>query len=176
MPRRVQIGVFVVLLVVLVWVVASRFGRGPELGGVLFANEKYVPLKVDDPTLRVDLLERAQKLEYKGTQRNIFSANSPKPPEPVQPAPVIVEGPKQPVDTGPPALVVPFRFYGYEEDPRSGRRRGFFIEGENVLIAAVGDTIQNRFRLLKIGNQSAEVEELASGRRATLQLEQPPQQ
>jgi hypothetical protein len=168
--------VFVLLLVVLVWVVASRFGRGPELGGVLFANEKYVALKVDDPTLRVDLLERAQKLEYKGTQRNIFSATVPKPDPPKQP-PLDAQQPQlPPPDPGPAPLVVPFRFYGYEEDPRSGRRRGFFIEGENVLIAAVGDTIQNRFRLLKIGNQSAEVEELASGRRQTLQLEQPPQQ
>jgi hypothetical protein len=174
MSRRVQLVVFVVLLAVLAWLVASQFGRGPELGGVLFANEKYVPLKVDDPTLRIDLLERAQKLEYKGTKRNIFSASAPpKPRDPEPPAPVVVQ--KEPIDTAPPPLVVPFRFYGYEEDPRSGRRRAFFLEGENVLIAAVGDTLQNRFRLLKIANQSAEVEELASGRRATLQLEPLPQ-
>jgi hypothetical protein len=168
--------VFVLLLAVLVWVVASRLGRGPELGGVLFANEKYVRLSIDDPTLRVDLLDPARKPEYKGTQRNIFSASVPR-PDPPKPPPVEVQQPQlPPPDPGPAPLVVPFRFYGYEEDPRSGRRRGFFIEGENVLIVAVGDTIQSRFRLLKIGNQSAEVEELASGRRQTLQLEQPPQQ
>jgi len=80
-PRRIQIVVFVVLLVVLAWVVSSRLGRGPELGAVLFANEKFEPLAIQDPTLRLDLLERVRKLEYKGTHRNIFSASLPPKPQ-----------------------------------------------------------------------------------------------
>jgi hypothetical protein len=171
--RRTQWIVLGVLVFALGWVVAARWGRAPELGSVLFANEKYEPLAIPDPTLRLDLLERVRNFEYKGTGRNIFSASLPPRPQPApppQPAPVVA-----PTSSEPPPLQVPFRFYGYKEDPRTGHRRAFFTDGENVFIAAQGETIQNRFRLLKIGNQSAEVEEISSGRRTTLQLEQPPQ-
>ena len=172
-PRRIQIVVFVVLLVVLAWVVSSRLGRGPELGAVLFANEKFEPLAIRDPTLRLDLLERVRKLEYKGTHRNIFSASLP--PKP-QLAPVVqTPAPGPQVPSGPPPLQVPYRFYGYKENPRTGRRTAFFTDGDNVFIAAEGDTIRNQFRVLKIGNQSCDVEEISTGRRATLQLETLPQ-
>jgi hypothetical protein len=173
-PRRVQIAIFVGLLVVLAWVVSARMGRGPELGGVLFANEKFEPLGIQDPTLRLDLLERVRKLEYKGTHRNIFSASLPRPPQEQQKieTPVV---PPQPVNTGPPPLQVPYRFYGFKENPRTGRRTAFFTDGDNVYIAAEGETIRNQFRVLKIGNQTCDVEEISSGRRATLQLEAPPQ-
>lgn len=172
-PRRIQIAIFIVLLIVLAWVASSRLGRGPELGGVLFANEKFEPLAIQDPTLRLDLLERVRKLEYKGTHRNIFSASLP--PKP-QPAPVMPPEQVQPqVPSGPPPLQVPYRFYGYKENPRTGRRAAFFTDGDNVFIAAEGETIRNQFRVLKIGNQSCDVEEISTGRRATLQLEALPQ-
>ncbi len=172
-PRRIQIVVFVVLLIVLAWVASSRVGRGPELGAVLFANEKFEPLAIQDPTLRLDLLERVRKLEYKGTHRNIFSASLP--PKPQQASVVQIPTPVQETPSGPPPLQVPYRFYGYKENPRTGRRTAFFTDGDNVFIASEGDTIRNQFRVLKIGNQSCDVEEIGTGRRATLQLETPPQ-
>lgn len=171
-PRRIQIALFVVLLAVLGWVVSARLSGGPELGAVLFANEKFEPLAIQDPTLRLDLLERVRKLEYKGTKRNIFSASLPPKPVPV----AAVQNPEaaQQVPSGPPPLQVPYRFYGYKEDPRTGRRMAFFTDGDNVFIAAEGETIRNQYRVLKISNQSCDVEEISSGRRATLQLETPP--
>ena len=172
-PRRIQIAIFVVLLVVLAWVISSRLGQGPELGAVLFANEKFEPLAIQDPTLRLDLLDRVRKLVYKGTHRNIFSASLP--PKP-QPAPVVQPpGPVSQEPSGPPPLQVPYRFYGYKEDLRTGRRMAFFTDGDNVYIAGEGDTIRNQFRVLRIGSQSCDVEEISSGRRATLQLEPSPQ-
>ena len=168
-PRRIQIVIFVVLLVALAWVVSSQVGRGPELGVVLFANEKFEPLAIQDPTLRLDLLERVRKLEYKGTQRNIFSASLPPKPQPV---PVVQSpAPEAQVPSGPPPLQVPYRFYGYKENPRTGRRMAFFTDGDNVFIVGEGDAIRNQFRVLKIGTQSCDVEEISTGRRATLQLE-----
>ena len=173
MRRRIEFGIFVALALVLGWIGFSYFWRGPQISSVLFANEKLEPLAIADPTLRLDLLERVRKLEYKGTHRNIFSASLPPKPQPKVETPVVVPTPQ---DTGPPPLQIPFRFYGYQEDPRTGRRRGFFTDGDDVFIAAEGETIKNRFKVLKIGNQSAEVEEMASGRRATLPLELLPQQ
>lgn len=172
-PRRIQIAIFVVLLVVLGWVLWSRLVGGPELGAVLFANERFEPLAIQDPTLRLDLLERVRKLEYKGTKRNIFSASLPPKPQPQKAEPPVA--PRQSQDTGPPSLQVPYRFYGYKENPRTGGRTAFFTDGDNVFLAAEGETIRNQYRVLKIGNASCDVEEIASGRRATLPLEQLPQ-
>jgi hypothetical protein len=42
-----------------------------------------------------------------------------------------------------------------------------------VYIVPVGGTLLNQFRILTIGNNSVEVEELSSGRRTTLVLAQP---
>ena len=61
--------------------------------------------------------------------------------------------------------------------PRSrtpGKRVAFFTSGDDVLVVAEGDKFLNAFRLLHIGNESADVEEIATGRRASVALVQPP--
>jgi hypothetical protein len=70
-------------------------------------------------------------------------------------------------------LVIPATFYGFVTDAQTGIRRAFFIEGENVYIVAVGELLLGRYRLVQIGNSSAELEELSTGRRATLTMEEP---
>ena len=69
---------------------------------------------------------------------------------------------------------MPFKFYGYAADTRSGKRRAFFTNGDEVYIASEGDTILTRFRVLRIGNTTSDLEEISTGRRATLSLDQPP--
>ena len=51
----------------------------------------------------------------------------------------------------------------------------FFTSGDEVLIVPEGDTFLNGLRLLHIGNDSAEVEEVSSGRHATVPMVQPEQ-
>jgi hypothetical protein len=65
---------------------------------------------------------------------------------------------------------VPATFFGYVTDSRTGTRRAFFSEGEEVFVVGIGDVLMGRFRLVQIGNSTAEVEETASGRHATLTL------
>lgn len=175
MTRRVQIGLLVGLLVVLAGVVYSNSGGGPQLSGGLFADQKFEPLNVPDPTLRFDLLEKIAKLEYPGPKRNPFVATLP--PPPIQVPTVPDKGPDTPVvpqKVEPPAVNFPFKFYGFTSDTGSGKRRAFFTDGDDVWIVGEGETIQRRFRLLRIGNTSAEVEEIASSRRINAPLEQPP--
>ncbi|HJY85619.1 MAG TPA: hypothetical protein VKE24_02175, partial [Candidatus Acidoferrales bacterium] len=100
-----------------------------------------------------------------GQRRNIFTAMLPPPPAPK------VDTSKLPPPP-PPPLEVPVRFFGYSADPRTGRRQAFFTNGEDVFIVTEGEVLLNRFRLLRIGNTTAEIEETASGRRATLALEE----
>jgi hypothetical protein len=172
MWKRIRVYVLIVLLLVLAAVGYWHFNQSPELARVFSAPPQYAPLEVPDPSLKLDLQERKRQIEYTGTHRNIFSASLPPPPveqPPVQ-APVL---PPQPA--GPPPLTVPFTYFGYVEDPRSGHRRGAFTNGEEVWIAGEGETVMSRFRVVQLGNANAVVEEVSSGRRATLILEQPPQ-
>jgi len=164
-------GLFVLLLLIL-----YLSNRPPEIAPVVSsANESFRRIAVENPALKLDLLNRLKKLQYEGSHRNIFSAVAappvsavPPPPSAFAPQPVI-----QAVPNGPAPLVIPAMFYGFVTDARTGMRRAFFMEGENVYIIAVGETLLGRFRLVQIGNSSVEMEELSTGRRATLTMEEP---
>jgi len=138
------------------------------------ADEKFRPIAVENPALKLELLERLKKLQYQGSHRNIFSSVAP-PPESAVPPPVIapppITAPGGP--SGPAPLVVPATFYGFVTDAQTGMRRAFFMEGENVYIIAVGEMLLGRYRLIQIGNSSVELEETSTGRRATLTMEEP---
>jgi len=169
MKRRTQLYILGGLLLVLAAAILSEWGGGPEISLLGSADEKRIPLAVADAELRLDLLERAQKQEYAGMRRNIFSFSLPPPPPPKV---------EQPADTGPvvppppPPLQIPFRFYCVVTDVASDQRRACFTNGDDVFILREGDLLMNRYRLLRIGNTTADFEEVSTGRRATLQLEQ----
>jgi len=138
------------------------------------ADEKFRPIAVENPALKLELLERLKKLQYQGSHRNIFSSVAPPPASAVPPpgiAPPPITAPSGP--SGPAPLVVPATFYGFVTDAQTGMRRAFFMEGENVYIIAVGEMLLGRYRLIQIGNSSVELEETSSGRRATLTMEEP---
>ena len=175
MSRRTEIYLLTGLAVLLALVLYfSNRGEVPGVSRVVAADTKFQPLDVQEPSLRLDLLDRVRKLEYSGTHRNIFLA-APPPLSPEKPGGQAVErftGPKQPPP--PPPLSIPAEFFGYASRPNSGKRVAFFTSGDDVLVVAEGDTFLGRFRLDRIGNDSADVEELATGRHATVPMMQPP--
>jgi hypothetical protein len=175
MTRRNQIavGLLVAILLWFAYVIYNNYYRQPgTVVVVTAAGQGFVPLPVENPALRLDLLEQLKKFEYQGPRRNIFSTAPLPVVAPPQPAPgPVIAGPVQ--LPGPPPLVVPAVFFGHVTDNRSGARRAFFSEGEEVYVLGLGEVLLNRFRLVQIGNNTAELEELASGRRTTLTMEQP---
>jgi len=172
--KQKRIILLVVLGVVFLYVIYVS-NRPSEIAQVVSsADEKFRPIAVENPALKLKLLERLKKLQYQGSHRNIFSSVAP-PPESAVPPPVIapppITAPGGP--SGPAPLVVPATFYGFVTDAQTGMRRAFFIEGENVYIIAVGEMLLGRYRLIQIGNSSVELEETSTGRRATLTMEEP---
>lgn len=169
--------VFLLILLVLFAIVAySNLRQTPVFTGA--ADEgKFNPLPIEETRLSLDKLKEISKAESQGTGRNIFVYGAPPPP---QKTPAEIERERiatQPNLTppGPPApQPPPFRFYGYVIEQLTGRRRAFFTNGDDVFITAEGGTLQNRWRLLKILPTSAEFEELSSGRKTSLILEEQP--
>jgi len=136
-------------------------------------DARFTPLNVDNPALRLDILKRFLALQYQGQHRSIFSATLPPPPQPrasKQPPVLTPAGP-----SGPPPLTVDAKYFGYVSDFFGSHRRAFFAtsNNEDVFIAGEGDTLMGRFRVVRITSTTADVEEISSSRRATLNLEEP---
>jgi hypothetical protein len=173
MPRRTQILLLCGLAAVLLAVLYVEYRPQDTAPPISVATGKFEPLPVENPALRVDLLERLKEFQYEGSHRNIFSASQPPPPPAAAPAaPVTPVAPSPP--PGPPPLVVPATFFGYVTDARTGARRAFFNDADDVYVLAVGETLMGRFRLVEIGNNTAEMEEVATGRKTTLTMTEEP--
>ncbi|HTR48674.1 MAG TPA: hypothetical protein VMM16_14930 [Verrucomicrobiae bacterium] len=165
----------VVLLAAAGYYFFTSHSGGPVIPGVLAADTKFQPLNVQEPALRLDLLDKIHRMVYDGSHRNIFVAEPPPIPKegPAGPAARPVIGPK----FVPPApLVVPVEFFGYATPARGGRRAAFFTSGDDVLIVSEGDTLLGRFRVDRVNNDTVDVEEISSGRHTTLRMVQPPDQ
>jgi hypothetical protein len=174
MSRRNQFIALGVLLIMLVSVLYFTYGRSDDASVPVSVDAKFTPLDVDNPALRTDILKRFLTLEYKGVHRSIFSASlPPPPPPPPSKVPVNTAPPPPP---GPVPLTVDAKYFGFVMDTGGNHRKAFFAtnNNEDVFIAGEGDTLMGRFRVVRITNTTADVEEVSSGRRATLTLEEPP--
>jgi hypothetical protein len=141
----------------------------PEVGG---KTSQLLPENNLDPRLRLDLLKNSEEVEYKGNGRNIFRAGAEPPkelPKPITPA---MPGPGQQATTGPPPPPpINLKFFGFE-NRQGGENRVFLAEGDDVFVAAQGDIVNRRYRILRITPTSVEVEDVISNVRQTLHLTQ----
>jgi hypothetical protein len=176
MKRRTQFVVLGVLLAVLIpsaYFFYRSFSPDENTAPAAALDARFTPLNVDNPALRLDILRRFLALEYNGVHRSIFSASMPPPPAPPPSKQVVNVAPGPP--PGPPPLTVDAKYFGYASDLGGSHRRAFFAtsNNEDIIIAGEGDTLMGRFRVIRLSNTSADVEEVSTGRRATLTLEEP---
>src|SRR6267143_481495 len=172
MSRRNKIIVLGLLVAALGGTVAYNYWPSGDPANAPKSTGQFAPINVDNPALRLDILQPFLSLEYKGAHRNIFVAELPPPPPlPAPVAPVIVA---PPVPAGPPPLTVDAKYFGFVSDSKGSHRRAFFATANNdeVYVAGEGDTLMGHFRVVKISSTAADLEEVASGRRATLTLEE----
>jgi hypothetical protein len=118
-----------------------------------------------DPTLRLDVLTSSEDVTYKGSGRDIFSSQPPPPEIPKEVKKVIDNTPPPP----PPPPPIPLKFYGFSGN-KSGPKQVFLSKGEDIFIAKEGQVIDRRYKILKIGANSVEVEDVLTNNRQTLPL------
>ena len=134
-----------------------------------------------DPTLKLDLLAKLQKAPMEGGSRSLFEFTQPPPPPPpkvvIKPGPVAdakPEPPKPAPPAGPPPMPppppIPLKFYGYAGTTREGLRRAFFLEGDDIFTPAENETIKGRYKIIRIGVNSAVVEDITNKNQQTLPL------
>lgn len=155
---------------------------GPSARGrVSPANRRRVgvaaPPAQIDPRLRLDLLAKMQTITYQGTERNIFQYYTPPPPiEKPAANPVTGPGgaPAKPAGPPPPPPPPPItlKYYGYAEKPMGSSKKAFFSDGDDIFIAGEGDIVNKKYRIVKIGVNTVEAEDIATKHRQVLPLQE----
>jgi len=122
-----------------------------------------------DPTLHPEWMAAAESLEYAGKGRNIFSMSSTPvietPQGPVRPAAEEIAAAQGP----PPPPPIDLKFFGYETHA-GGARRVFLLHGDDVFIAAEGDVVDHRYKVVQIAPFSIQIEDLPYNDTQTLPL------
>jgi hypothetical protein len=133
-----------------------------------------------DPSLKLDLMAKLQQTPLQGGERSLFDFGAePRPPlpkvNPVKPPPlpIVPVTPVAATPVMPPKPVIPpipLKFYGYVSESEGPSRRAFFLDGEDIVVAGENDTIRNRYRVIRIGVNSAVVEDTTNKNQQTLPL------
>ena len=146
-----------------------------------FVAQNYQLLSIENPLIRRDELESSRKTQYKGNGRNPFSKAAETLPTVNQggPGPQIqhsrgLVGPPAPAPDPPFVPSGNLKFFGYGTVPNGSARRAFFTDGEEVFIVAEGETLQGRYRIVKVNNTNLDIQEVSTGRHATMQLIEEP--
>jgi hypothetical protein len=144
-------------------------------------EDRVDPMTID-PTLRLDLLAKVQAVTLEGGHRNLFAAGSPPlPPEPMVAvkgeAKVAKMGPEPPPPPPAPPLAPPpppinLKYYGYSSARGDNRKHAFFLDGDDILVAAEGETVKKRYRVVRIGVNSVVMEDTQFKHEQTLPLQE----
>jgi hypothetical protein len=127
-----------------------------------------------DPTLDLTLLAATEQTKYAGNGRNIFVAGADIP----QPgsSPVTDRNKKleaqqyvQPVQTPPPPITL--KFFGFANKPGEPKKI-FLSQGEDVFIAAEGDIVNRRYKVVRISPNAVDIEDVLYNNRQSIPLTQ----
>jgi hypothetical protein len=130
-----------------------------------------------DPTLDESAMLRTESLVYSGSGRNIFSTTYvpapvalPKNVPSARPrgaaAAALAAAPTGP----PPPPPINLKFFG-TEIRSNGQRQIFLLQGDDVYLAAQGDIVARKYRIVSISPNSIQVEDLVNNNTQTLPLE-----
>ena len=129
-----------------------------------------------DPLLHFDKLAQSEGIEYSGTGRNIFSAES----APISiPKPLVSARPNAQAAAAqntPPPLPKPpaidLRYFGYSQDGQKVLK-AFFAHGDDIFMAKTGDIVDHLYKVGVIRPLNVEVTDLAYNNTQTIAISQP---
>jgi hypothetical protein len=138
-----------------------------------------------DPTLRLDLLAKLQDVRTDDVKRSIFEFGRPPAPKVVEPkiSPAEMEQIRErqklaaaevatAANKKAPPPPISLKYYGYISPSSSTLKRAFFLDGEDIFVATEGDIVKKRYKIVKIGVNSAVVEDTQHDHEQTLKLEE----
>jgi hypothetical protein len=133
---------------------------------------KGVDPSATDPTLHLNALAKLQEVKLEATTRSLFEISATPPValtqnEPAKiklanafhlygPPPPPADPPKPPTPRAP---AIPLKFYGFVNPTRPDVKHAFFLDNDEIIVAGEGDLIKKRYKILRIGVNSAEVED-----------------
>lgn len=153
---------------VLAGVYAWRTLRATQAPGVAGSASKPRAGKAESesvPRIGLDRLEQPRTADKLGS-RDLFAFGAPPPPPAppptLEPPPAPVTQPAALVPAVPPLVPLNLKYIGSLDAPQGVKVAFFMNDQKEVVMGQVGETVMNRFKVMKIGLESADVQMLGS--------------